>query len=295
MRDLSSTSTYLRLVKVFKWIGQPAQVFGLMLSHLVMLTTILIIMCPLLYILLLSTQSPAQYYHFPPRLWPGLSFLTNVRHAWTQVNMGQLLLNSAIISIVVALGKIALSISSSFAFVYFDFRGKSLCFALMLITHMLPLPVRVIPTYILINELGWLNTYKALTIPLFTSTTGVLLFRQFFQTVPTDYLDAARIDGAGPLQFLRHILVPFSSTRISALFLIDFIYMWNEYLWPLIVANTPRTRVIQIGLKQLVATDAAVDWHFVMAGVLIATIPPLIVLICLQNNLVKGMSLSVEK
>ena len=172
---------------------------------------------------------------------PGSSFVENVAFAWNRVNMGRLLLNTMYISISVALGKIILSIIGAFAFVYFDFRFKAFFFVMILITHMLPLPVRIVPTFELIDQLGWINTFNGLTIPFFASATGILLFRQLYQTIPPSLADAARIDGAGPLQFLWSIVLPISRTNIAALFLIEFIYMWNQYLWPLIIANSDRT------------------------------------------------------
>jgi sn-glycerol 3-phosphate transport system permease protein len=262
-------------------------------SHALMIIVVLFIMFPMIYAVLLSTQSPAEYYSL--KLLPGSSLWSNLRAAWGQINMGRLLFNTTFVAMVVALGKIFLSIGGAFAFVYFDFRGKNLFFGVILITHMLPLPVRIVPTFELIDALNWTNSFKALTIPFFASATGILLFRQLYQTIPPSLADAARIDGADPLQFLRHVVVPLSRTNISALFLIEFIYIWNQYLWPLIIANADNTRMVQIGLKQLVATDAAVEWHYVMSGVLIAALPPLIVLVLLQRNLIQGIALYEEK
>ncbi len=264
-----------------------------LLSHLVMIVVVLFIMFPMVYAILLSTQLPAEYYRM--QLTPGSSFLTNVRAAWEAVNMGQLLLNTSKVALVVATGKIILSILGAFAFVYFEFKGKTLIFLLILVTHMLPLEVRIVPTFELIDSLGWVNDFKSLSIPFFASATGILLFRQLYQTIPPALADAARMDGAGPLQFLYHIVLPLSRTNIAALFLIEFIFMWNQYLWPLLIANSPETRMIQIGLKQLVATDAAVEWHLVMSGVVIAALPPLIVLVLLQKNLIQGIALYEDK
>ncbi len=147
----------------------------------------------------------------------------------------------------------------------------------------------------LMSHLGWVNTYYALTIPFFASATGTLLFRQLYMMIPTSLADASLVDGVKPLQFLWYIVVPISKTNISALFLIEFIYIWNQYLWPLIVANAEATRVIQIGLKQLIDTDAAVDWNIVMSGAVLGMIPPLIILILFQSSLIKGLSLAEEK
>lgn len=264
-------------------------------SHLVMLTVMIILLFPMIYAFLIATQTPSQYYQFPPRFLPGSSFFENIQVAWDRINLGRLLFNTSMVAISVAIGKIILSVTAAFAFVYFDFKGKAFFFITILITHMLPLPVRIVPTFELIDQFNWINTFKGLTIPFFASATGVLLFRQLYRTIPPSLADAARIDGAGPLQFLWSIVIPLSKTNMAALFLIEFIYMWNQYLWPLIIANADRTRVVQIGLKQLVDTDAAVDWHIVMAGALIATLPPLILLIIMQRSLIEGMSFYEEK
>lgn len=264
-------------------------------SHAVMIVVVLLTLIPMLYAVLLATQVPEQYYQFPPRFLPGGSLLDNTRYVWNDIHMGRLLLNTTIISLVVAIGKIFLSILAGFAFVYFDFPGKGWVFVLILLTHMLPVPVRIVPTFELLDQMGWVDTYAGLTVPFLASATGTLLFRQLYQTIPPSLADAARIDGAGPMRFLWSIVMPLSRTNIAALFLVEFIYMWNQYLWPLIIANSNATRVVQIGLKQLVATDAAVDWHYVMAGTVISTLPPLIILIVLQRSLLEGMSLYEEK
>jgi sn-glycerol 3-phosphate transport system permease protein len=219
-----------------------------------------------------------------------------VRLAWTKVNLGRLLANSFVISISVALGKIVLSILAAFAFTYFrDFPGKSLLFIVILITHMLPLPVRIVSTFQLMDTLGWVNTYNALTIPFFASATGTLLFRQFFLTVPASLSDAARIDGAGPMRFLTQILVPLSYNNLMALFMVEFVYMWNEYLWPLIVTTSNEMRVAQIGIKMLVATDAQAEWNVIMAGVILVMLPPLIILLLLQNHFMRSVTFGQEK
>jgi sn-glycerol 3-phosphate transport system permease protein len=260
-----------------------------------MLGVMIILLFPMIYAFLIATQTPSQYYQFPPRFLPGSSFFENIQVAWNRINLGRLLFNTSVVAVSVAVGKIILSVTAAFAFVYFDFKGKAFFFVTILITHMLPLPVRIVPTFELIDQFNWINTFKGLTIPFFASATGVLLFRQLYRTIPPSLADAARIDGAGPLQFLWSIVIPLSKTNMAALFLIEFIYMWNQYLWPLIIANADRTRVVQIGLKQLVDTDAAVDWHIVMAGALIATLPPLILLIVMQRSLIEGMSFYEEK
>ncbi len=264
-------------------------------SHLIMIVVVIIVLFPMIYAIAVSTQTSREYFRFPPRLLPGSAGLDNYQAAWIKGNLGRLLFNSTFISLAVAIGKIVLSIMAGFAFVYFDFKGKVFFFGMILITHMLPLPVRIVPTYQLMSQFGWTDTYLALTIPFFASATGTLLFRQLYMMIPTSLADASRVDGVKPMQFLWYIVVPISKTNIAALFLIEFIYIWNQYLWPLIVANAEATRVIQIGLKQLIDTDAAVDWNIVMAGTVLGMIPPLIILVIFQSSLIKGLSLAEEK
>lgn len=262
-------------------------------SHLVMIITLVITLFPIYYAFLLATQVSDQYYSL--QLYPGSSLMDNINAVWERVNMGTLLMNTTIVSLTVAFGKILLSIIGAFSFVYFNFRGKTLIFIMIMVTHMLPLPVRIVSSYELIDQFKWIDTFQGLTVPFFASATGILLFRQLYQTIPPALADAARMDGAGPLQFLGYIVLPLSKTNIAALFLIEFIYMWNQYLWPLLIANTDATRQVQIGLRQLIATDAAIEWNYVMAGVILASLPPLIVLLLLNKNLTSGVSMNQDK
>lgn len=255
-----------------------------------------IVVFPVLFAVVVSTQSFQEVFLYPPKLTPGAALWDNYARAWTKINLGRLLLNSAMISVAVAFGKIVLSVAGAFAFAYFrDFPGKTACFVAILVTHMLPLPVRIVPTYQLMQSFGWVDTYAALTIPFFASATGTLLFRQFYLTVPASLSDAARIDGAGPLRFLRSILLPLSWNNLAALFMVEFVYMWNEYLWPLIITNSPEMRVVQIGIKLLVTTDAQAEWNLIMAGVVLAMLPPLVVLMALQRQFVRSVSLAQER
>ncbi|NMA70437.1 MAG: ABC transporter permease subunit [Firmicutes bacterium] len=267
------------------------------LTHLAAWGTIFILALPVLYALVMSTLSFQEAYRFPPSLVPGRHLLANLQEAWVHINMGRLLFNSTVVAVAVAVGKMVLSVLAAFAFTYFgDFRGKWLFFGLILITHMLPLPVRIVPTFELITRLGWADTYWALTVPFFASATGTLLFRQFFLTVPHALADAARIDGAGPMRFLVSILLPLSRTNLAALFMVEFIYAWNEYLWPLVATSSDRMRVVQIGIKTLLASEAqAAEWNVVMAGAMISIVPPLLVLLLLQGAFVKGFALQQEK
>lgn len=259
------------------------------LMHIVMFTAVFLVTFPLIYALILSTQSTGI-----GSLRPGTAMFHNFEEAWRRAEMGLLIRNTLVVALSVAIGKIILSVLGAFALIYFRVRGGSIILALVMLTHLLPLPVRIVPTYDLLTDLEWVDTFKGLTIPFFASATGLLLFQQFFRTVPTDLVDAARVDGAGPFRFLVSILVPVSKTNIGALFLIEFIYMWNQYLWPLIVANSSQTRQVQIGIKQLVATDSVIEWGILMAGAITVIIPPLIVLLLLQRSLMSGLTASTE-
>ena len=184
---------------------------------------------------------------------------------------------------------------AAFAITYFKFRGKQLFFALILVTHMLPLAVRIVPTYRLMATLGWIDTYFALIFPFLASATSLLLFRQLFLTVPLSLADAARMDGVSPLGYLFKIMVPLSRDTIAALFVVEFIWAWNEYLWPLIITDSPNMRVVQVGIKLLMPTDAVPDWNIIMAGVVISLLTPLIILILLRKQFLKGLALQEMK
>jgi sn-glycerol 3-phosphate transport system permease protein len=257
--------------------------------HAVMLTAVFLVTFPIIYAIVLSTQESGV-----GSLRPGPALPDNFSLAWDRANMGLLMRNTFIVALSVALGKIALSIMGAYALIYFRVRGGMIILAIVMLTHLLPLPVRIVPTYELLTDLEWVDTFRGLTIPFFASATGLLLFQQFFRTVPTDLADAARVDGAGPFRFLFSILIPVSRTNIGALFLIEFVYMWNQYLWPLIVANSDNTRQVQIGVKLLVATDSVIEWGVLMSGVIMVIVPPLIVLLLLQRSLMSGLTASTE-
>ncbi|HXF81711.1 MAG TPA: ABC transporter permease subunit, partial [bacterium] len=226
--------------------GRARRALRFVVLHLALITAALVVVFPVYYAAVVSTHTFQEVFAYPPRLAPGDALWANYVAAWRKVGMGRLLLNSTGISLAVALGKIVLSVLAAFAFTYFrDFRAKGLFFMLILITHMLPLPVRIVPTYQLMERLGWINTYAALTVPFFASATGTLLFRQFFLTIPASLSEAARIDGAGPLRFLGQILLPLSWNNLAALFMVEFVYMWNQYLWPLIITTSNEMRVVQ--------------------------------------------------
>lgn len=285
MSAITTSSTVRQEVRA----GATRQRLYPVVMHLVMAGAVFLVTFPLLYAFILSTQST----HLGT-LVPGSALIENYQDAWRQANMGLLMRNTLIVALSVAVGKIILAILGAYALIYFRVRGGMAILGLIMLTHLLPLPVRIVPTYELLTQLGWVNTFQGLTVPFFASATGLLLFQQFFRTVPTDLADAARVDGAGPFRFLVSILVPISRTNIGALFLIEFVYMWNQYLWPLLVANSDQTRQIQIGIKLLVATDAVIDWGTVMAGALMAIVPPLIVLLVLQRSLMAGLTTATD-
>ena len=197
---------------------------------------------------------------------------------------------SFVTAMVIAVGKIAISLLSAFAIVYFRFPFKKIVFWMIFITLMLPVEVRILPTYKVLSDLNMLNTYAGLTVPLIASATATFLFRQFFLSVPDELVEAARIDGAGPMRFFKDILVPLSQTSIAALFVIQFIYGWNQYLWPLLATTSEDMYPVVIGIKRMIASgDAAVDWNLVMATAVLALVPPGIVVVLMQRWFVKGL------
>ena len=264
--------------------------------HIFLIISVLLVSFPILYAFMVSTLNVNEVYSSPPKIQLGNNMINNYKAAWQRPNMSKLLFNSAFISIVTAVGKIVLSICAAFAFVYFgDFPGKNILFIMILITHMLPLPIRIVPTYQLMDNLGWLDTYYALTIPFFASATGVLLFKQFYMTIPESLLEASLMDGITPLRFLWSILIPLSKSNIVALFTIEFIWVWNQYLWPLVTTNSANVRVVQIGLKMLIPSDAQPEWNVIMAALIIGVIPPLLVYLTLQKSLVEGFAMQQDK
>ena len=264
--------------------------------HAILILLVIVLSFPVFFALVTSTLSLQESYQFPPKLIPGNQFMNNLKDAWERINMGRLFFNSTLISVVVAIVKTILALVAAFAYTHFKFRGQGLLFSLCMITQMLPLPVRIIPTYQLMASFNWINSYYALMVPFFASTTGLLLFRQFYLTVPRDLPDAARVDGAGPMRYFLQILVPISKTNIAALFVIEFIFMWSQYLWPLIVTTTGEMRVIQIGIKMLLASEQiAPEWNVIMAATVIAMLPPLIVLLVLRKSFVQGIAMQTTK
>jgi len=201
-----------------------------------------------------------------------------------------MLFNSLIMALVIAVGKISVSIISAYAVVFFRFPGRMFCFWLIFITLMLPVEVRILPTYEVVTDLGLLNTFAGLTLPLIASATATLLLRQFFLTLPDELVEAAKMDGAGPLRFFWDVVLPLTRTQLAALFVIMFVYGWNQYLWPLLIVTDQNLDTIVVGIAKLIGTgDATTDWNLVMATTLLALLPPALVVLLMQKWFVKGL------
>jgi sn-glycerol 3-phosphate transport system permease protein len=219
------------------------------------------------------------------------ALLTNVSAAHGLPNYGHMALNSLVMALVIMAGKIAISILSAFAIVYFRFPFRVLAFWIIFVTLMLPVEVRILPTYKIVADLGMLNSWAGLTIPLIASATATFLFRQFFMTVPDEILEAARVDGAGALKFFRDILLPLSRTNIGALCVILFIYGWVQYLWPLLVTTDTGYYTLMMGMKRMVtAQDGVIAWNHVMAGSVLAMLPPILIVIFMQRLFIRGLT-----
>ncbi|KQP21137.1 sn-glycerol-3-phosphate ABC transporter permease UgpE [Pseudorhodoferax sp. Leaf265] len=269
-----------------------------LLSHLVLVLGILIVAFPIYLAFVASTHTRDEIVQVPMPITPGSHMVENYTAALTGTGstqgsaapVGRMMWVSLVTALVISLGKIAISLLSAFAIVYFRFPFKKLVFWMIFITLMLPVEVRILPTYKVLSDLNMLNTYAGLTVPLIASATATFLFRQFFLTVPDELVEAARIDGAGPMRFFKDVLVPLSQTSIAALFVIQFIYGWNQYLWPLLATTTEDMYPIVIGIKRMIASgDAATDWNIIMATAILAMLPPALVVVLMQKWFVKGL------
>ncbi len=267
------------------------------LSHAVLILGVAIVAFPLYLALIASTHQAETIVQSPMPLLPGSHMWENYRDALlgsgklgSNTNVVRMMWVSFVVAIIITVGKIAISLLSAFAIVYFRFPFKMACFWAIFLTLMLPVEVRILPTYKVVADLGLLNNYAGLSLPLIASATATFLFRQFFLTVPDELVEAARIDGAGPMRFFKDILVPLSRTSIAALFVIQFIYGWNQYLWPLLMTTSEDMYPVVIGIKRMLAGgEAAVDWNIVMATAILAMLPPTLVVILMQKWFVKGL------
>ena len=266
---------------------------GIWLNHAIMILGVLIVFFPIWLAFVASTVTQPEIVSPPMPLLPGDQFFINYKKALlagVNVPVGTMLTNSLVMAIGIAVGKIIISLLSAFAIVYFRFPGKKIFFWLIFITLMLPVEVRIVPTYEIIAGFGMLNSYGGLIFPLIASATATFLFRQFFMIVPDELAEAARVDGAKPLRFFWDILIPMSRTNIAALFVILFIYGWNQYLWPLLITTDPEMNTIVMGIKQMFPSgDDVADWPVIMATSILAMIPPVIVVISMQKLFIRGL------
>ncbi|HWK14477.1 MAG TPA: sn-glycerol-3-phosphate ABC transporter permease UgpE [Rhizobiaceae bacterium] len=267
------------------------------LSHLILIVGVAIVALPVYIALIASTHGPADFLSGVVPMLPGPHALDNyaamLGSGLTSSGappLWPMLLNSLIMAMAIAIGKIAISIISAYAIVYFRFPFRTLAFWIIFVTLMLPVEVRIMPTFKVVADLGMLNSYTGLALPLIASATATFLFRQFFLTVPDELMEAARVDGAGAVKFFFDILLPLSRTNIAALFIILFIYGWNQYLWPLLVTTETRYYTVVMGIKRMAAyADADPKWNFVMAAVVLAMLPPVLVIILMQRLFIKGL------
>src|ERR1700736_3413601 len=265
--------------------------------HAVLIAGLLLVLFPVYVAFVASSHELPDILEAPMTLVPGSRLVVNFEEALSAgpaKTSGQpvtaMLTNSLVMALVIAAGKIAISLPSAYAVVFFRFPLRRLCFWAIFVTLMLPVEVRIIPTYKIAADLGLIDTYPGLVLPLIASATATLLFRQFFLTIPDELVEAAKIDGAGPWRFLIHMVIPLSRTNIAALFVILFIYGWNQYLWPLLVTNTPAMTTIVIGIRQMIGNgDAQTAWHLVMATALLAMLPPIAVVLAMQRWFVAGL------
>ncbi|NYT85969.1 sn-glycerol-3-phosphate ABC transporter permease UgpE [Pollutimonas harenae] len=265
------------------------------ITHLILIVGVAIIAFPLYVTLIASTQTAQEVAQAPMSLLPGNQFIENFRtvlagEAANTPPVARMMWVSTVMALAITIGKIVISMLSAFAVVYFRFRFRMFFFWMIFVTLMLPVEVRISPTYKVVADLGMLNSYAGLTLPLIASATATFLFRQFFLTVPDELIEAARIDGAGPMRFFWDVLLPLSRTSIAALFVIQFIYGWNQYLWPLIITTQEDMYPVVIGIKRMIAGgDSVTEWNLVMATALLAMIPPVAVVIFMQKWFVKGL------
>jgi sn-glycerol 3-phosphate transport system permease protein len=266
-------------------------------SHAILILGVVAVAFPLYVTFVASTLRLDQIMSVPMPLLPGDQFFENYSQVLkagstkgSSAAVSTMLFNSFVMAMVIAVGKIAISIIASFAIVYFRFPLRNFFFWMIFVTLMLPVEVRIIPTFKVVADLGMLNSYMGLTVPLIASATATFLFRQFFLTVPEELAEAARIDGAGPMRFFRDVVLPLSKTSIAALFVIQFIYGWNQYLWPLLITSEESMYTVVIGInRMIVGGDAANEWNLVMATAILALLPPAAIVVLMQRWFVKGL------
>ena len=264
--------------------------------HAVLIAGVALIVFPVYVAFCAASMSAQEVFTVPLSLVPSTHLFENIASGWTHGSggaaspFGRMLFNSLVMALTISIGKIAVSIISAYAIVFFRFPLRNTAFWLIFVTLMLPVEVRIFPTVQVVSSMHLTNSYAGLTLPLIASATATFLFRQFFMTLPDELMEAARIDGAGPLRFFWDVVLPLSKTNIAALFVITFIYGWNQYLWPILITNDQSLTTAVVGIKSMIATgDTATEWHLVMAATLLAMLPPLVVVIAMQRWFVRGL------
>ena len=267
------------------------------LPHVALCIFVGLMFLPLYLALVAASHSATALMQAPIPIWPGTMLLSNIKAVLTDglvatggEPVARMLVNSLIMAVLIAMGKVILALFSAFALVYFSFPFKKICFALIFSTMMLPVEVRIVPTFQVVASFQWINSFAGLTLPLMASATATFLFRQFFKTIPNNLVDAAKLDGAGPVRFFIDILLPLSKPQIASLFIIMFVYGWNQYLWPLVITTDTNMATIVMGIRYLAGVaDQIPQWHYIMTVALIALFPPCLVVIMFQRWLEKGL------
>ena len=266
-------------------------------AYVILTIGVLIVAFPVWLTFVASTWDNATIINGQLPLYPGPHFLDNYYRILfvgtsgsTREPVASMMLNSFVMAMTIALGKIFISVLSAYAIVYYRFPFRMAAFWIIFVTLMLPVEVRIFPTFKIVSDLGMLDSYQGLAVPLIASATGTLLFRQFFMTIPDELLEASKIDGAGPFKFFKDTVLPLSLTTIAALFVIQFIYGWNQYLWPLLITTKDSMQTIVIGIRKMITTsDALTEWQLAMATAMLAMLPPVLVVIAMQRLFVKGL------
>ena len=267
------------------------------IAYVVLTIGVLIVAFPVWLTFVASTWDNATIINGQLPLYPGPHFLDNYYRILfvgtsgsTREPVASMMFNSFVMAMTIALGKIFISVLSAYAIVYYRFPFRMAAFWIIFVTLMLPVEVRIFPTFKIVSDLGMLDSYQGLAVPLIASATGTLLFRQFFMTIPDELLEASKIDGAGPFKFFKDTVLPLSLTTIAALFVIQFIYGWNQYLWPLLITTKDSMQTIVIGIRKMITTsDALTEWQLAMATAMLAMLPPVLVVIAMQRLFVKGL------
>jgi sn-glycerol 3-phosphate transport system permease protein len=272
---------------------------GTWTTHLILLAGVVAFAFPVYLAVIGSTSDLGTVSRGELGLAPGPYLVRNYAQTWSTGSgerirgtpVQRMMTNSLIMALTIAIGKISISLLSAFAVVFFEFPLRMFFFWMIFVTLMLPVEVRIIPTFKVISDLGLVNTFPGLTVPLIASATATLIFRQFFLSVPDEMVDAAKVDGAGPLRFFWSVLLPLSRTTVAALFVILFIYGWNQYLWPLLITTSQQMDTVVIGITKMIGTgEVLVDWPIIMATAVLAMLPPVLVVLLMQRWFVRGLT-----